>query len=54
LVAGVGVELSSRRRNKLAGRTSKVEWNGRSLALGVKIHEALGCGFFARRIGAGY
>lgn len=42
LVAGVGVELWSRRRNKVAGKTSKVEWNGSSLTLEMKVNQTTG------------
>lgn len=41
LVAGVGVELWSRRRNKLAGHAEAL-WSGSNLQLNVKIDEALG------------
>ncbi|ORY54590.1 hypothetical protein BCR35DRAFT_296658 [Leucosporidium creatinivorum] len=41
LVAGVGVELWSRRRNKLAGHAEAL-WSGNKLKLNVAIDEALG------------
>lgn len=41
LVAGVGVELSSRRRNKLAGHAEAL-WSGNKLKLDIDIDEALG------------
>lgn len=41
LVAGVGVELWSRRRNKLAGHAEAL-WSGNRLKLDIVIDEALG------------
>lgn len=41
LVAGVGVELSTRRRNKLAGHV-KVSREGAQLKLSVSIDQSLG------------
>ncbi|KAI5476115.1 hypothetical protein MNV49_000385 [Pseudohyphozyma bogoriensis] len=42
LVAGVGVETTTRRRNKLAGHVAGVSWEGVDLNLEITIDEAMG------------
>nr|GAT57507.1 predicted protein [Mycena chlorophos] len=42
LVAGIGVELSTRRRNKFAGTVSSIERNGTSMSLDFVVNEAIG------------
>ncbi|KAF7305798.1 putative PNPOx domain-containing protein [Mycena chlorophos] len=42
LVAGIGVELSTRRRNKFAGTISSLERNGTSMSLDFVVNEAIG------------
>ncbi|SCV71639.1 BQ2448_3227 [Microbotryum intermedium] len=43
LVAGVGIELWSRRRNKLAGMAKKVKWNDKDeVVIDVRVMEAMG------------
>lgn len=42
LVAGIGVELSTRRRNKFAGHILSVNINENNLSLQLRVNEALG------------
>lgn len=42
LVAGVGVALDSRRRNKLAGKTLRASWSGDDLSMEIEVNEACG------------
>lgn len=47
LVAGVGVELTTRRRNKFAGKVEMSAWDERRGRVGMEIgiNEAIGCVF---------
>ncbi|CAE7197005.1 unnamed protein product [Rhizoctonia solani] len=42
LVAGVGVEWATRRRNKVAGVVRNVDWDGASMKLDLKVTQTLG------------
>ncbi|KEP47036.1 FAD-binding oxidoreductase [Rhizoctonia solani 123E] len=42
LVAGVGVEWATRRRNKIAGMVRNVDWDGTSMKLELKVTQTLG------------
>ncbi|KAH7320441.1 hypothetical protein B0J17DRAFT_621531 [Rhizoctonia solani] len=42
LVAGVGVEWATRRRNKIAGVVRSVEWDGSEVKLDMKVTQTLG------------
>jgi len=42
LIAGLGIEFSTRRRNKFAGWISSIEQSGSSMELTLKINQALG------------
>ncbi|KAI0086996.1 hypothetical protein BDY19DRAFT_893860 [Irpex rosettiformis] len=42
LTAGIGIELSTRRRNKFAGRISKIQQDGRAYKLRVEVNQAIG------------
>lgn len=43
LIAGLGIELSSRRRNKFAGKISATNSSEKAIRLTLKVDQALGC-----------
>jgi hypothetical protein len=42
LIAGIGIEFPTRRRNKLAGKVISVDWKGDDFLLQLVVNEAIG------------
>jgi hypothetical protein len=42
LIAGLGIDFSSRRRNKFAGKIASVKRSGSSMEMSLEINQALG------------